>query len=153
MIPTRESIISALQAKLAGTVFSQPVSGVTSFKGIYRRLVLWADCPKSSRPALYITEHSENNAFKAENTPALTTMRVDLFIYLDSSDMASVPAIDVNVILDAVTKAIAPTPGFEQRQTLGGLVSHCRIDGEILKDPGDLDGDGLILIPILILVT
>jgi len=37
------------------------------------------------------------------------------------------------------------------RQTLGGMVSHCRIDGQVMKDPGDLDGDALLWVPLKIL--
>jgi hypothetical protein len=34
------------------------------------------------------------------------------------------------------------------RNTLGGTVYNCRIDGKILKDPGDLDGDALLIVPV-----
>ncbi len=33
------------------------------------------------------------------------------------------------------------------RKTLGGLVSNCYIGGKIMKDRGDLDGDGIAVIP------
>ena len=52
--------------------------------------------------------------------------------------------------LDALEEALAPPPGFD-RQTLGGLVHYCRIEGRVVKDPGDLDGQGLALVPIKIL--
>ena len=35
--------------------------------------------------------------------------------------------------------------------TLGGLVHHCFIDGKVFKDPGDLDGQALIIVPITVL--
>jgi hypothetical protein len=34
-----------------------------------------------------------------------------------------------------------------------GLVSHVWIDGKIMKDPGDIDGDGIAVIPVKILAT
>jgi hypothetical protein len=37
------------------------------------------------------------------------------------------------------------------RQTLDGLVFHCFIDGKILKGPGDIDGDGIAVMPMKIL--
>lgn len=40
-----------------------------------------------------------------------------------------------------------------RKQTLGGLVPHCWIDGKVMKDPGDLDGDGIAVIPLKILAT
>ena len=50
-------------------------------------------------------------------------------------------------ILNTIFFGNTPATG----QTLGGLVSHCRVDGAVLKDPGDLDGDGLLWVPLKIL--
>jgi len=36
--------------------------------------------------------------------------------------------------------------------SLGGMVDHCWVEGETLKDPGDLDGQGLIIVPLNILL-
>lgn len=55
-------------------------------------------------------------------------------------------------LLDAVDAALAPNI-VTRRQTLGGLVSHVWIDGKIMKDPGDIDGDGIAVIPVKILAT
>jgi hypothetical protein len=148
---TRETIISALMAKLAAAVFSSPVNGKTGFVTISRRLKLWSDTPKSQRPALFVTEHHEQVSWQSETLPPKTTLRFDLFIYIDSGDVNTVPAISLNIIMDALEAALKPAPGEGDRQTLGGLVSHCRIDGEILKDPGDLDGDGLLWAPLKVL--
>ena len=46
-----------------------------------------------------------------------------------------------------------PSPTTPGRQTLGGLVSNCYIGGKIMKDPGDLDGDAIAVIPVKILAT
>jgi hypothetical protein len=59
----------------------------------------------------------------------------------------------MNPLIDAVTAMLAPAAGANSRQTLGGLVSHCWIDGKVMKDPRDMYGDGLALIPIKILAT
>ena len=36
--------------------------------------------------------------------------------------------------------------------TLGGLVYHAHIDGEVFKDPGDLDDQGMLIVPIKLLL-
>jgi hypothetical protein len=46
---------------------------------------------------------------------------------------------------------LAPT-GRAETQTLGGLVSHCWIEGRIEMDSGDNDGQAKAIIPIRILV-
>lgn len=147
----REAVMSALVALLEGVAFAQPVNGATGFVSISRRLKLWSNVAKSQRPALFVAEHREQQTYQNEALPAKTTLSVDLFIYIDSSDPNAVPAIALNTIIDAVEAALKPASGA--RQTLGGLVSHCRIDGAVLKDPGDLDGDGLLWIPLKIFVV
>lgn len=152
LFSTRESIISDLFAKLSSVTFLQPVTGKTTFVTTSRRLKLWTDVPRNSRPALYMTCHGESFSYKTENTPAVVKFNVKIWVYLDTSDTTTAPDSDINVVLDAIDKVLNPGPG-EQRLTLNGKVSHCRIDGEVFRDPGDLDNDGLIIIPISISTT
>jgi hypothetical protein len=147
----REAIMAALTTKLQGASFAMPVNGKTGFVTVSRRLKLWADTPKSQRPALFITERHEQKNWQSETLPGKTTLNVDLFAYIDASDMNVTPAISLNIMLDAIETALKPATGEGGRQTLGGLVSHCRIEGQVLKDPGDLDGDGLLWAPLKIL--
>jgi hypothetical protein len=147
----REAIMAALIAKLQAATFSIPVNGKTGFVTVSRRLKLWADTPKSQRPALFVTERHEQKNWQSETLPGKTILNVDLFAYIDASDKNATPAIALNTVLDAIETALTPAPGESGRQTLGGLVSHCRIEGQILKDPGDLDGDGLLWAPLKIM--
>lgn len=148
----REAVMAALLARLQAIVFTAPINGHTSFATVSRRLKLWSDVPKSQRPALFVAEHREQPIYQSEALPIKTTMNVDLFVYIDSSDQNTIPAVALNIMLDAIDAALKPAPADTNRQTLGGLVSHCRIDGQVLKDPGDLDGDGLLWVPLKLLV-
>lgn len=148
MRATREEVMAALVAKLSGATFSRAVGGVTTWKTVSRKLRLFSDVPKHERPALFITEHTETSSNRSENTPQIATFTINLFIYTNSAGV-DVPAADLNVILEAIDDALAPD--YTGKQTLGGLVSHCRIEGDTLKDPGDIDGDGLLWVPIKIL--
>jgi hypothetical protein len=78
-------------------------------------------------------------------------LSADIYVYTKTNDSTAVPAIDLNNILDGVDARLAPSP-VTGKQTLGGLVSHCRRDGEVMLDPGDLDGQALAIIPIKIFV-
>jgi len=147
----REAVMAALVALLEGVEFDQPVNGQTGFVSVSRRLKLWADVPKSQRPALFVSEHREQPNYQSEALPSKTTLSVDLFIYIDASDRNTIPASALNTIMDALDAALRASPMASNRQTLGGLVSHCRVDGAVLKDPGDLDGDGLLWVPLKIL--
>ena len=149
---SREIVLNALLALLSATTFSQPVKGKTSFSTVSRRLRHWSDVQRSERPALFQVCHSEEPTYRSELTTSYTKLSVKLFIYTDGSDKSAVADTDVSVILDAIDSSLYPGPGA-QRQTLGGIVSHCRVEGSVLRDPGDLDGDGIIVIPISITLT
>ena len=154
MINSRESIMTALWAKLTDATFATPLSnGTTTWAYTSRRLKHWTDVAPSDKPALFMTEHHETPRYVRENEPGLITLDVDLFVYTDASDPNITPVIDLNIILDAIYASIAPPVGYEQRQTLGGLVSHCRVEGSTIKEPGDMDGDGLLIVPIKIMAT
>lgn len=148
---SRETILNALCDLLATTQFAEPINGQSTWATLSRRLKLWSDVASADQPALFIVEHSENAVYASEMSPPKITLNVDLFIYVAAGkDPNAVPARDLNIALDALADCLAPNVS-DQRQTLGGLVSHCRIEGRILKDPGDLDGQGLVVAPIKIL--
>jgi hypothetical protein len=151
MMNSRESIMQALVACLAQAQFATPINGCDSWALLSRRLKLWSDVASADQPALFITEHGENLGASSEGLPGKATLNVDLFVYIAAGkDPDCIPARDLNIALDALAACLAPDP-VVGRQTLGGLVTHCRIEGRIVKDPGDLDGQGLALVPVKIL--
>lgn len=84
--------------------------------------------------------------------PAKRTFYVEVIIYIsDGKNQASVPDTVVNDIMDKLDEVLRPIPPL-QTQTLGGLVDHCYIAGDITLVPGDVDGIGQMLIPLEIVV-
>ncbi len=152
MSSPRETIMSALGARLAQARFSRPINGRETWAFISRRVKLWSEVAIADQPALFLGEHGEGVAYTGDSSPGRTTLNVDLLIYTSAGrDPDCVPASDLNVAIEALFTALAPdqTTG---RQTLGGLVQNCRIEGRVIKDPGDLDGQGLALAPLRILI-
>ena len=140
---SRESIMQALFAL---------VSGSASFVTASRRLQLWSSLSASQKPAIFQYERDDEYKGADRHLPPTVTMNVDLYIYTcPSMDSGITPISVLNPLIDAVDAALKPGPNG--RQTLGGLVSHCWIDGKVMKDPGDLDGDGIAVIPVKILAT
>jgi hypothetical protein len=73
--------------------------------------------------------------------------------YIGDQIAAGVTPISLlNPLIDAVDAALKRSP-ISNGQTLGGLVSHCYIDGKTMKDDGDFDGNGTAVIPVKILAT
>lgn len=144
---TREQVIGALQAL---------VEGAYAWKtGPERRLKLWGDVQPAERPACFIFEGGDEEiTFNNQNAVSRTTLNVKLFVYIDAKDPAIIGATALNNIMDALQSAFAPAGADMQfgRNTLGGLAYLCRIIGKPFKDPGDIDGDGILIVPIQIIL-
>jgi hypothetical protein len=143
MTASREAIYAALFALVAGSA---------AFKTKSRRLKLWSDVNASDKPALFVAQRGQTYAQGSEATPQAVTLKADVFVYTNAGkDPKVIPATQLNDLVDAVDAALAGSV-VTGRQTLGGLVAHCWIEGEVMIDPGDIDGDGVAVIPVRILV-
>ena len=144
---TREAALSALFTL---------ISGAYAWKNKpSRRLKLWNDVAREQRPAFFQFEGDKQPYKWTNGAIAQRQLDLKLFIYIASSDDKP-GAPQISAILDAIDQALAPNnvPGSLSagRQSLGGTCENCRITGEITTDPGDMDGDGLIIVPIQIIL-
>jgi len=140
----RESAVEALVALLA-TAYAWKT-------GPSRRLKLWSDVPAANRPACFVFEGGQESYAWSESALPRRIIEAKVFVYLNAKDPSVTGASLLNGVMDALDAALA-IAGSDQllgRQTLGGNAHQCRIDGEPLKDPGDLDGDTLLIVPIKI---
>ncbi|MDE3016327.1 MAG: hypothetical protein KGI29_05320 [Pseudomonadota bacterium] len=138
----RESIIQAL-LDLALTA--------TSFNSSGRRLQLWSKV--ASFPALFIQSTGTHYPPReARMLPPKRTITAELWVYTDvGKDPNANPEEALNDIIDAIEAALAP--GINSNvQTLGGLVYHAWIEGNIEQFPGVLDGIAKAIIPVKILI-
>jgi hypothetical protein len=142
MTPSRETIIAAL-FDLALTAATFNTSG--------RRLLLWSKV--ASFPALFVqTTGTHYPPREARGLPPKRTISAELWVYTDvGKDPNANPEQGLNGIIDAIEAVLAPNV-VSNVQTLGGIVSHAWIEGEIEQFPGVLDGIAKAIIPIKILV-
>lgn len=118
--------------------------------GPARRLKLWSDVPAASRPACFLFEGGQETYTWNEASAAKRIIEVKLFVYLNAKDPSVAGSALLNDVMDALDAAFAPS-GKDLplgRNTLGGTVYQCRIDGKALKDPGDIDGDAVLIVPV-----
>ena len=84
--------------------------------------------------------------------PPKRTITAELWVYTDvGKDPNANPEQGLNDIIDAIEAALSTTI-VGGVQTLGGLVSHAWIEGEIEQFPGVLDGIAKAIIPVKILI-
>jgi hypothetical protein len=121
-----------------------------------RRVKLFSDVPRTSQPACYQAEHATTEG-QVTGMSYKTILEANWIVYqCVGADKSMKGAIENNLIIGGIRKALEPRPrdvGFpDKRNTLGSLVHHCFISGRIFKDPGDIDDQGMIVVPIKLLV-
>jgi hypothetical protein len=144
----RENIYAELFNILQGLT----IGGKPAFKTISRQLQMWSDVNIADTPALYIVQRSEL-ARVVQKLPTIWELKLSLYLYVNTGgDTTKTPSSIFNPLVDAIEDILVPNPPALQEQLLGGLVTYCRIDGEILTDEGVLGDWGVVIIPIMILV-
>src|SRR2546423_728215 len=134
-VVTREQVMAALFAAL-----TPPTPSMAALKTYSRRLIDPEGLDPAMSPALFLVMHQELYERQESNEPPVRSLKALAFIYNDvGADQNVVPETAVNALLDAIDAALAPTPTSGQ-QTLGGLVSHVYIEGEIIRASGDVTG-------------
>lgn len=145
MAPTRVS------REAIGTALLALFNRNNAFRTVSRQVKLWGDTPQTERPSLMLAEHGEEYVREARGQPAYVTLEYRAFIYTWAKGVVN-PITLLNPLLDAMDAALADHPVTLAPQDLGGLVASVWIEGAIIKDPGDLDGDGIAIVPIKALV-
>jgi hypothetical protein len=114
-----------------------------------RRLKMWDTVPVEERPAYFQFERgAEAWDWRSNLVNPKRTFELWEFFYIASSDEAP-GCSQQNAIVDAVDWAMRPLVGDPlARQTLGGLAFQARIKSVPIREPGDLNGTGILVIQI-----
>ena len=144
----RETILEALLTVInTATISNQP-----AFLTLSRKFQMWDAVPAAMQPAGFLrqvpgkVEQNENFGLNR------WTLKCGLWIYAKYSPASdAIPAVVLNNLIDAVEKALLPSPSFPM-QTLGGLVVNCWLDGDVIVDEGNFPNDdqAIAVLPITI---
>lgn len=115
-----------------------------------RRLKLFADVPAKDRPCAFLHEGGDETYAWQSGAIPRRRIEVKVFVYIDARDPKTAGSIVLNDIMDAFDTKLAPkdVDAMLGRNTLAGTQYMARIAGRPIKVPGDLDGDGLLIVPI-----
>jgi len=144
---SREQIYSVLFTTLQSALGAK-------FATISRRWRVPEQVSPESRPALFQVQTGERAKTNANGEPIIWIATVDLVIYTQGSgDEQTVPSQELNDLLDAVEAALAPPPNSDGKQTLGGKVSHCRLQGSARIVENVNGAAAMAVVPVEILTT
>lgn len=155
MALNREPIFVALFELLKGVKTTDAVGKVVPLKDYSRRLKHWNDVDAAAQPCLF---QAQGNEFHSTVKPGLTDLvklSAKVYLYVRSPE-PQVPGTVLNPILDQL-QALFPSgktsnPG-SGKQTLGGLVEHAMIVGDILTFEGTLGDQEVAIVPLELLVV
>lgn len=132
---------------------TQAGTGVTFNTGFQTkgRRVLW-HTQVPNQPALFVRQAAEHHPARPTGMGEKPIIDFELWIYARSGNIPDANPIDaLNPLLDAVDIALKPSP-VTRSQTLGGLVTHCWIEGDVVIDAGDAGPQAVAMIPVKVLV-
>src|SRR5215831_5496603 len=165
----REQIMNALFALLK-------TQCGTAFTTYSRRFKMWDDVVQSYQtgqpllqPALFLYDGvgfgggSDTFERPARGTPAKVIMHRSIVVYAQMPGGATPYGADATTaggavfhpLLETVIAALAPDSPEEGTLTLGGLVSHCWIEGESFIMTGEIDpvnAQGMLTVPVHIMM-
>lgn len=128
--------------------FSQAINGKTSWVTLSRRLKLFSDVGPEQQPACYLVTHNEQAEYRGLGLYR-RRLNLSLWCYSRAIDFPGAP--DLDTMLQAFEAVFNVPDNFSSGEnTLGGLVYWCRIMGKVFKDPGDLDGQTLMIVPLVV---
>lgn len=154
-----ELILSTLFERVATVRWSRASDAVPNSRAFIttsRRVKLFNQVSADQQPACYQAEHGTTEG-QVTGMPYKTVIDATWLVYqCVARDQKALGVVENNLILSGIRDALKPLPsdpGFmDRRNTLNGLVWHCYISGKIFKDPGDIDSQGMMTIPIKLLV-
>lgn len=124
------------------------------YKTFTQRMQIWDAVPPGDQPCLIL----ERGPQFAEQVHAYGVTKwkwkVLVWIYYQVGGFQTAntyPDMLTDQFLDGLEQLFLP-PGLNSKFTLGGLVQNCWIDGMIACEPGLVDGQGLIVVPVSIVL-
>lgn len=147
MATMREQVLEALKAVLQTSA---------EFKTVSRRLEKQENITPDMSPALFVVTHQDAYTRPVIAAPPKRDLTAMAIIYNNVgtgvAGMNAIPEAPINDAIDAMDALLKGDNPLVKKNTLGGLVEACFIEGTILRGSGDVDGLASAFIPIRIIL-
>lgn len=145
---TRNDVMVAILNVIQGMTFAPMVQGATTWKTVSNRLRLWGDVGPDQQPAAFLVTHKEMDEYRGLG---LVRRRLELLIWCYTRSDSDPGGPQLDTLMEAFEAAFnVVDDNSTGSNTLGGLVYWCRIEGRVFKDPGDLDNQTLLIVPLVV---
>jgi hypothetical protein len=131
--------------------FAALTQGATpAFVTATRKATTWENVAPEEQPALLMRQVVEKANYR-KGLPTIWTCSTALMLYVHTgaqNDDTVIPALLLNPLVDLIEAAIKVDDFSFNTATLGGLVSHCAISGDIQYFEGTMGDEAVAVIPI-----
>lgn len=145
---TRNQIMTRILNDIQDMIFGSAVQGATTWNTVSNRLRLWGDVANDQQPAAFLVTHREIDEYRGLG---LLRRRLELGIWCYTRSDTDPGGPQLDTLMEAFEEKFCvvdnPSTGCN---TLGGLAYWCRIEGRVFKDPGDLDFQTLLIVPLVV---
>jgi hypothetical protein len=114
-----------------------------------RRLKPFTNVPAEEQPALFVEQVSEDAVYSGKGVPYKWDLTLFVILYDYVGDDYTSPYQQLNPIMDAIEKMLPANPP----QTLGGLVSECRLMGQDHAVAGTTANQAYAVMAVRIITT
>ena len=145
---TRTQVMTAIEAVIVGMTFASPINGSSTWKTVSNRLRLWADVASDAQPAAFLVTHQETDEYRGLGL-LRRQLKLGVWCYSRSDTDPGQPQLDI--MMESFEQAFIKPDDFSTNcNTLGGLVYWIRIEGKVFKDPGDIDSQTILIVPLVV---
>lgn len=151
----RSAVKDALLNLMAGVTFTTAVNGHTTWVSRSRRLKMFNKIDPSAQPALFLVQHRETYTNTGFGTPPVRILDVGLWAFAPTGDESVVGDTLLDLMLEGIENVFVPDNSLTNELDFGGLCSYCKIDRRenmFIRDPGDIDGQALLVVPVRIML-
>ena len=148
----REAIWAALFAWFQAKLGSQFVS-------MGRRHIAPPELVTALQPAFFLVGVKESHKPRPRGLPTQLVLHGYIILYAPApvaneliGQETELGATTLNTLLQVIDAALVPDDAVQAVFTIGGLVSHCWIEGDTDQDPGIFSSQAAAILPIHILV-
>jgi hypothetical protein len=154
-VPIRTQIKEKIKTLVQGVVFPSAVQGRTSFVSVSRKLLMFNNIDPSAQPCSFVVQHGELYDSKHVGVPPRRQMLVSIWSFAYPGE-----AVDGDDYLDSMEEGLESALNISDDPmtnslTLDGLAYYAQLDRTsnlMIRDPGDLDGQALLVLPFKIMM-
>ena len=151
VVSIREQVAEALISKFQGAVAIASGPAQPMFRTVTRRMTMFDQVDSPEQPSVSVFEIGEEYGWQSTGTPSRRLLQ---FVAVCSARTTpdSPGGTVVNDMVTVIEGLFTPDNLSANVCTLGGLAYRCWIDGRVVKDAGDLDGQALVVVPITVML-